>query len=89
MLSKTWHSAALSAMSVHMLTPGGQGCPSILGARNVPGTALFDFGDVELEEVVQPGDEFLSVHVLRSASGRDEGVCADGRSLTPRARCLP
>ena len=28
---------------------------------DVPGPALFDFGDVELEEVVQPGDEFLSV----------------------------
>jgi hypothetical protein len=29
---------------------------------DVPGPALFDFRDVELEEVVQPGDEFLSAH---------------------------
>ena len=27
---------------------------------DVPGTALFDLCDVELEEVVQPRDEFLS-----------------------------
>ena len=41
----------------------------------VPSTALFDFGDVELKEVIQPSDEFLSVKrdalafVLRSKGG--------------------
>ena len=29
----------------------------------VPSTALFDFGDIELKEVVQPSDEFLSVKI--------------------------
>ena len=55
-----------------------------LGASDVPGTALFDFGDVELEEVVQPGHEFLSVHVL-SAYALDMSL---HRSLTPRSTYL-
>jgi hypothetical protein len=45
--------------------------PLRLGARDVPGTALFDFGDVELEKVVQPSDEFLSVHVVPSVYVRN------------------
>ena len=31
------------------------------GERSVPGATLFDFCDVELQQVVQPGYEFLSV----------------------------
>jgi hypothetical protein len=30
----------------------------------VPCSALLDFGHVELEEAVEPGEEFLSVHLL-------------------------
>jgi hypothetical protein len=39
------------------------GCDSLrppLCPCDVPSPALFDLGNVELEEVVQPGDEFLS-----------------------------
>jgi hypothetical protein len=51
-------------------------CDTGCCAYDVPSPALFDFGDVELEEVVKPGDEFLSAHTpwsalqpLRSARG--------------------
>jgi hypothetical protein len=80
MLSKTWHSAALSTTSVRILA--SRGCPGdaplYFGARDVPGAALFDFSDVELEKVVQPGDEFLSVHVLLSAPVRGVKPCLRG-----------
>lgn len=68
MLSKTWHSAAL-LQTISMSCASGR-LPLPLGTRrracNVPGAALFDFGDVELEQVVQPGDEFLSAWVVVS-----------------------
>lgn len=35
--------------------------PSTAQYDDAPSTALFDLGNVELEEVVQPCDEFLSV----------------------------
>jgi hypothetical protein len=35
---------------------------------DVPGAALFDLCNVELEQVVQPGDEFLSTQTPQSAS---------------------
>jgi hypothetical protein len=54
----------------------GQSCPGALPRRlpqhappacDVPGAALFDLCDVELEEIVQPGDEFLSTQPPQSA----------------------
>jgi hypothetical protein len=42
-------------------------CDTGCCACDVPSPALFDFGDVELEEVVKPGDEFLSAHTPWSA----------------------
>jgi hypothetical protein len=35
-------------------------CDTGCCACDVPSPALFDFGDVELEEVVEPGDEVVS-----------------------------
>jgi hypothetical protein len=57
MLSNTWHSAALECALVRSLRLRAGCCP-----RDIPGPALFDFGDVELEEVIEPGNEFLSTH---------------------------
>lgn len=36
-------------------------------ARHLPSTALLNLGDVELEEVVQPLNEFLSVRKKRKS----------------------
>jgi hypothetical protein len=69
-LSKTWQSAALdmpSAIDSKTFALALQTTCAVLlskQARNeiydVPSTALFDFGDVELKQVVQPSDKFLS-----------------------------
>ncbi len=32
------------------------------GGEEVPGTALFDLGHVELEEAIEPGEELLPRH---------------------------
>jgi hypothetical protein len=70
MLSKTWHSAALfhPVSTCPCMRRGCGAPPPALRACDVPGAALFDLGDVEPEEVVQPGDEFLSACVYMSAS---------------------
>lgn len=72
MLSKTWHNAALyQAISNCRWTASGLLPLDASCVGDVPSTALFDFGDVELEKVVQPGDEFLSARVMLSAHARD------------------
>jgi hypothetical protein len=75
MLSKTWHSAALcEGQSVcDLFHDLGLRCHRTAPLRlkrgqcyDVPGTALLDFCDVELEEVVKPRDEFLSIWTAAS-----------------------
>jgi hypothetical protein len=70
MLSNTWHSAALKCVLVRSLRLRAGSFP-----RDVPSPALFDFSDVELEEVVEPGDEFLSAHGLWLARVAPKCVC--------------
>jgi hypothetical protein len=75
MLSKTWHSAALcEGQSVcNFFQDLGLRCHRAAPLRlkrgqfyDVPSTALLDFCDVELEEVVKPRDEFLSIWTAAS-----------------------
>jgi hypothetical protein len=80
MLSKTWHSAALSDRQP-LLQPIFHALQHAIPPKplydDVPCTALLDLGDVELEEVVQPCDEFLSARNARSA--KDRRLCHVGR----------
>jgi hypothetical protein len=90
MLSKTWHSAALfHPVSICSVVSRGCAAPRpVLRVRDVPGTALFHLCDVELEEVVQPGHEFLSAEVHMSACALCNG-CVEGLPLEDRTLILP
>jgi hypothetical protein len=80
MLSKTWHRAALLGRQYSLL-PVSRALQHAIPPKpkydDVPSTALLDLGDVQLEEVVQPCDEFLSVGDARSAKRRR--LCHVGR----------
>lgn len=61
------------AQGVQCASYGGKGetvvCRENRGrGRSIPSTALLDFGHVELEEAVQPCDEFLAVGVVSHVS---------------------
>lgn len=63
------------------------------GRHSIPITALLDLGQVELEEVVQPGKQFLSARgvsgACNAAARAERGLGASNCSLPERTLTLP
>ncbi len=54
------------------------------GAKNLPRSALLDFGDVELQKAVEPLHEFLSVGKTSVSSRPDSSLHRDTSERPPR-----